>query len=255
MHLRCLTFLPFFAALAFGATPEARIDEKHRVFLKEYCVECHNADKQKGKLRLDDIALKLDTVQLADRWQKILNQVNSGEMPPDDSKQPAPVAKADFLEMLSGTLVTARKTIGDSRGLITLRRLNRREYKNTLRDLLGIDLPVNELPADGGAGAFDTVGSSLFMSSDQFERYLALGQQAIDEHFIRFGQPTKTLKVHLEAEDYATPRITKSYAERVDCRDRYVAWTKAVDAAAAKPENDAIVTAIQAEKKGAQTHR
>jgi hypothetical protein len=255
MPLRWLTLLPFFAALVFGATPEARIDEKHRVFLKEYCVECHNADKQKGKLRLDDIALKLDTVQLADRWQKILNQVNSGEMPPDDSKQPAPVAKADFLEMLSGTLVTARKTIGDSRGLITLRRLNRREYKNTLRDLLGIDLPVNELPADGGAGAFDTVGSSLFMSSDQFERYLALGQQAIDEHFIRFGQPTKTLKVHLEAEDYATPRITKSYAERVDCHDRYVAWTKAVDAAAAKTENDAIVTAIQAEKKGAQTHR
>ena len=76
MPLRRLTLLPFLAALAFGATPEARIDEKHRAFLKEYCVECHNADKQKGKLRLDDIALKLDTVQLADRWQKILNQVN-----------------------------------------------------------------------------------------------------------------------------------------------------------------------------------
>ena len=255
MPLRRLTLLPFLVALAFGATPEARIDEKHRAFLKEYCVECHNADKQKGKLRLDDIPFTLDTVQWADRWQKILNQVNSGEMPPEDAKQPAPVAKADFLEMLSGTLVTARKTIGDSRGLITMRRLNRREYKNTLRDLLGVDLPVNELPADGGAGSFDTVGSSLFMSSDQFERYLALGRQAIDEHFIRFGQPTKALKVHLEAEDYATPRITKSYAERVDCHDRYVAWTTAVDAAAAKPENVAIVAAIQAEKKGARTHR
>ena len=255
MPLRRLTLLPFLTALVFGAAPEARIDEKHRAFLKEYCVECHNADKQKGKLRLDDIALKLDTVQLADRWQKILNQVNSGEMPPDDSKQPAPAAKADFLEMLSGTLVTARKTIGDAHGQITMRRLNRREYRNTLRDLLGIDLPVNELPADGGAGAFDTVGASLFMSSDQFERYLALGRQAIDEHFIRFGQPTKTLNVHLEAEDYATPRITQSYADRVDCHQRYVAWTKAVDAAASKPENDAIITAIQAEKKGAQTHR
>ena len=255
MPLRLLTLLPFLAALAFGATPEARIDEKHRAFLKEYCVECHNADKQKGKLRLDDIPFTLDTVQWADRWQKILNQVNSGEMPPEEAKQPGSTAKADFLEMLSGTLVTARKSIGDSRGLITMRRLNRREYKNTLRDLLGVDLPVNELPADGGAGSFDTVGSSLFMSSDQFERYLALGRQAIDEHFIRFGQPTKALKVHLEAEDYATPRITKSYAGRVDCHDRYVAWTTAVDAAAAKPENVAIVAAIQAEKKGAQTHR
>ncbi len=255
MPLRRLTLLPFLASLALGATPEARIDEKHRAFLKEYCVECHNADKQKGKLRLDDIPFTLDTVQWADRWQKILNQVNSGEMPPEEAKQPDKTAKADFLEMLSDTLVTARKTIGDSRGLITMRRLNRREYKNTLRDLLGVDLPVNELPADGGAGAFDTVGSSLFMSSDQFERYLALGRQAIDEHFIRFSQPTKTLKIHLEAEDYATPRITKFYAERVDCHDRYVAWTTAVDAAAAKPENAAIVAAIQAEKKGNATHR
>ncbi len=247
--------LTLLATLSLGAAPEARIDEKHRAFLKEYCVECHNADKQKGKLRLDDIALNLDTVQLADRWQKILNQVNSGEMPPEDAKQPERTAKADFLEMLSGTLVTARKTIGDTRGLITLRRLNRREYKNTLRDLLGVDLPVNELPADGGAGAFDTVGSSLFMSSDQFERYLALGHQAIDEHFIRYAQPTKALKVHIEAEDYATPRIAKSYADRVDCHERYVAWTKEVDAAAAQPENAAIVASIQAEKKGDATRR
>ena len=134
MPLRRLAFLPFLAALALGATPEARIDEKHRAFLKEYCVECHNAEKQKGKLRLDDIPLKLDTVQLADRWQKILNQINSGEMPPDDAKQPAPAAKADFLEMLSGTLVTARKSIGDAHGQITMRRLNRREYGNTLRE-------------------------------------------------------------------------------------------------------------------------
>ena len=51
------------------------------------------------------------------------------------------------------------------------------------------------------------------MSSDQFERYLALGRQAIDEHFIRFA-PTKALKIRIEAEAYANPRITKSYAKR-----------------------------------------
>ena len=255
MPLRRLTLLPFLATLAFGAAPEARIDEKHRAFFKEYCVECHNADKQKGKLRLDDIALNLNTVQLADRWQKILNQVNSGEMPPDDSKQPPPVAKADFLEMLSGTLVTARKTIGDAHGQVTMRRLNRREYKNTLRDLLGVDMGVNELPADGGAGAFDTVGASLFMSSDQFEQYLALGRQAIDEHVIRFGQKAAPLKIHLEAESYSTPRIAKVYAERAERHKLYVAWTKAVDAAAALPENAKIIATIEEEKKGDATYR
>jgi len=255
MPLRHLNLLPFLATLAFGAAPEARIDEKHRGFLKEYCVECHNADKQKGKLRLDDIALKLDTVQLADRWQKILNQINSGEMPPGDSKQPASTSKADFLEMLSDTLVTARKTLGDTNGQISMRRLNRREYKNTLRDLLGVDISVNELPADGGAGSFDTVGASLFMSSDQFEQYLALGRQAIDEHAIRFHRPTAELKFRVEAETNVNPRIAKSYADRVDCHERYVAWTEAVDKAAARPENATIVAKIEAEKKASITYR
>ncbi len=90
--------------------------------------------------------------------------MNSGEMPPEDSRQPDKLAKTEFLESLSETLVVARKSLGDVRGKITMRRLNRREYKNTIRDLLGVDIGVKELPADGGAGTFDTVGSSLFMS-------------------------------------------------------------------------------------------
>jgi hypothetical protein len=53
--------------------PRAQLDEKHRAFFKDYCVECHNADKQKGKLRLDDISFAIESVENADRWQKILN--------------------------------------------------------------------------------------------------------------------------------------------------------------------------------------
>lgn len=162
MLKRSLLFTPFLASLAplhAADAPQARLDEKHRVFFKDYCVECHNEKKQKGKLRLDDISFTLDSVENADRWQKILNQINSGEMPPEDSKQPEKGAKTDFLDSLSRTLVTARQSLGDVRGKITMRRLNRREYKNTIRDLLGVDLRVNELPADGGAGTFDTLGS------------------------------------------------------------------------------------------------
>lgn len=235
--------------------PHAQLDEKHRTFFRDYCIECHGEKKQKGKLRLDDLPFALDTVERADRWQKILNQVNSGEMPPDDVKQPEHAAKTDFLEALSETLVVARKSLGDVRGKITMRRLNRREYKNTIRDLLGVDLRVNELPADGGAGTFDTVGSSLFMSSDQFEQYLALGRQALDEHFARFVAPpaTKPRLLHFEAEE-KNARIAKQFGERLDAHDRYVKWTAAVDAAAQKPENADAVAQIRAEKKGDATH-
>ncbi len=229
--------------------PQATLDAKHRAFFKDNCLNCHNAEKQKGKVRLDDIAFSVDTVEKADLWQKVLNSINSGEMPPEDEKQADPAAKTDFLDDLSRMLVTARAVLSDSGGKIAMRRLNRREYKNTIRDLLGVDLRVNELPADGGAGTFDTVGSSLFMSSDQFEQYLALGRQALDEHFARFiaPPPARELKVHIEAENNKE-RIIKGLRERTDARDRYLKWTAAVEAAAARPENAALVAKIRQAK-------
>ncbi len=252
-------FTYLFAILSLAShaadAPQARLAEKHRAFFKDYCVECHTEKKQKGKLRLDDISFALDSVENADRWQKILNQINSGEMPPEDSKQPERVAKTEFLDSLSHTLMAARRTLGDSGGKITMRRLNRREYKNTIRDLLGVDINVRELPADGGAGTFDTVGSSLFMSSDQFEQYLALGRQALDEHFARFVVPSgaKPRLMHVETEE-RNARISKSLADRTDAHERYVKWTKTVDAAAQGPENTDSAANIRAEKKGDDRH-
>ncbi len=189
----------WFAVLCLTAIKAVRADEavlpeKYRQFFESYCTECHNAEKQKGKLRLDNVSLELDTVEKAERWQKILNQVNSGEMPPDDSKQPEKSAKTEFLDSVANTLVVARKTLSDQHGNITMRRLNRREYKNTIRELLGVEVDVHDLPKDGGAGAFDTVGSALFMSSDQFEQYLTLGRKALDEAYATkkaFGQQTQ----------------------------------------------------------------
>jgi hypothetical protein len=252
---RLVLVLAFITSALFAKPPQAVLDAKHRVFLKDNCLTCHNAEKQKGKVRLDDIAFRLDSVEKADLWQKVLNSINSGEMPPEDEKQPSPAAKTDFLDDLSRTLVTARTALSDSGGRITMRRLNRREYKNTIRDLLGVDLRVNELPADGGAGTFDTVGSSLFISSDQFEQYLALGRQALDEHFARFIAPAaaKPLSVHIETEA-SNQRIVKGLKERDDARARYLEWTAAVDAAAAKPENAKLSEQIRAEKKDDPRH-
>jgi hypothetical protein len=236
-----------------GEPPKARLAEKHREFLKSNCVACHNAEKKNGEVRLDDIAFTIDSVELADLWQKVLNAVNSGEMPPENHKQPEREAKTDFLEALSESMVVARKSLSDVGGKITMRRLNRREYKNTLRDLLGVDINVRELPVDGGAGTFDTVGSSLFMSSDQFEQYLALGRQAIDEHFARYIKPAMPRRMRIECEE-RNGRIEKSLAQRKDDRERYVKWTGAVDAAAAKPEHLRIAALIRDEKKGNPTH-
>jgi hypothetical protein len=238
---------------AEAAPPPAQFDENQRAFFQDYCVDCHGPKKQKGKLRLDDISFTVDTTEKADRWQKILNELNSGEMPPDEAKeQPSAERKTEFLDALSQTMVAARKTIGDQGGRITLRRLNQREYKNTLRELLGVDIDVHELPADGGTGSFDTVGSSLFMSSDQIEQYLALGRRALDEYFSRptamAGNPP-ALRSHVEAEDFGNRRMNGLFKENKEHHENYVRWTAAVDEAAARPENVEVVATLREKAK------
>ncbi|MEK0446842.1 MAG: hypothetical protein RLZZ399_2163 [Verrucomicrobiota bacterium] len=235
------------APAAGGATPPAaRVDEKHRGFFRDYCVECHGPKKQEGKLRLDEISFALDSVETADRWQKILGQINSGEMPPEDARQPSKIVKSDFLDNLSQTLVHARRTLSDTQGKITMRRLNRREYQNSIRDLLGVRVDVQDLPADGGAGTFDTVGSALFMSSDQFERYLELGRKALDHCFAKLDTGTRFFSIHREPETETNINTLKKIQKVDATQAKYLEWTAAVDQLAALPENQALVAEIRA---------
>jgi hypothetical protein len=250
MRANGLTALVFLcASLVQGAEPaRARLHETQRAFFKNYCVECHGPETQEGKLRLDDISFGIETVEQADRWQKILNQLNSGEMPPEDATQPERERKTEFLDALSQTLAKARKIIGDQGSRITLRRLNQREYRNTIRDLLSVEIDTRDLPTDGGTGTFDTVGASLFMSSDQIEQYLSLGRRALDEHFAgaSAGQ-RQSFKAREEAEVLGNKRMNGLYQQTKDNHDRYVRWAAEVDEAAKRPEN--VKLAEQLRKK------
>jgi len=164
-----------------AASPTVAIGKTRQTFLEAHCVTCHSEENQEGGVRLDDLPREITTVATAERWQRVLNVLNSGEMPPADEPRPDAAAKTEFLAELSAALATARKTIGDQGRIATLRRLNRREYATTLQTLLDVEVDVAGLPDDQAAGGFDTFGSSLFMSSDQFEHYLAIGRQAVAE--------------------------------------------------------------------------
>ena len=74
-----------------------------------------------------ELPFTITTLESAERWQKVLNQMNSGDMPPDDEKQPERAAKANFLDDLANVMVAARRDLGDQHGVITMRRLNRRD--------------------------------------------------------------------------------------------------------------------------------
>lgn len=245
-----LTIAPFASAPFFpaGAQEAVVMSAKHRALFEATCVSCHGPEKQKGKFRVDDLPFEIKDVETAERWQKVLNQMNSGDMPPEDEKQPSNEAKADFLDDLANVMVAARRSLGDQNGVITMRRLNRREYKNTLRELLGAQVNVSELPPDGGSGSFDTVGSNLFMSANQIEQYQALGREALEEAFAWQAAASVEEKLHYEGET-TTPKVRDFVKYQIDARERAQKWVKAVEEAAAKPENKEIVAKIREEVK------
>ncbi len=248
-----LFFCKLFSHGAVEEQPTPVLHDRHRALLKEHCQGCHGAERQKGKFRVDDLSFSLSDLPTADRWQKILNVLNAGEMPPEEENPLPRTLKTEFLDELSNTMVAARRTLSDQRGVITMRRLNRREYRNTLRGLLGADINVSELPADAGAPGpevvFDTVGSNLFMSSNQLEQYLSLGKDALEDALERHAARGTEKKVRAEAEESLTS-IKKSIETDFDGYERFHRWAQVVAEAAAQPVNQDIVAGLAKKRPG-----
>jgi mono/diheme cytochrome c family protein len=251
-----LIFLLLAQSSVFSAetAPHVAMNAKHKALLQEHCVKCHGPEKHSGNFRVDDLSFEITSIETAEKWQKVLNQMNSGEMPPEDEQQPPTAAKTDFLDDLANVMVAARRSLNDQHGVITMRRLNRREYKNTLRELLGVEINVSELPSDTGTGGFDTSGQNLFMSANQFEQYQSLGRAALEEAFAWRAAAGEERSLRYEAED-SLKVITKNYNEQLDALERAKQWAQAVDDAAARPENAQVVAQLRTESKNDDTFR
>lgn len=178
--------------MATAAAATAEVSSNHQAFFAAHCTKCHSEKAQEGGVRLDDLPFAIATVETAERWQKVLGVLNAGEMPPAEEPPPNPETKLELLADLSQALADARRAIGDQGQVSLVRRLNRREYRHTLRDLLGVEVDTSSLPDDTGTGSFDTIGSGLFMSSDQLEQYLAIGRQAIEAAASDWPKPGDT---------------------------------------------------------------
>ena len=191
-----------------------------------------------GKVDLETLPFRITTIEQAELWQKVLGALNSGEMPPKDSEQPGNKEKADFLDDLSLTMVTARKVLSDSGGKITMRRLNKRDYQNSIESLLGVRLDTKLLPDDGSSGDFDTVGASLFLSSDKFEEYLKLGRHAIDEFYERrAARSAKPFVYRVEPEKTLNVALRQIVEKNEEYNKRFEALHAEVEKALALPEN------------------
>ena len=136
--------------------------------------------KAKGDLRLDQLDADLAKPTTFERWREIVARVQDGEMPPPKEPRPQATQVADLVKRLSARLdEAAAKQRSDGR--VVLRRLNRVEYENTVRDLFDVNVSVKEiLPEDTVSHGFDNVGAALNISPVLIERYLEAADAVLD---------------------------------------------------------------------------
>lgn len=171
-----------------------------RPFLEAHCAKCHSGEKVKGHYDLAKQALNdfADNTS-AEHWKKALELVRNNEMPPSKEPRPDAAQAGDFMEWVDRELhrgERARKPAA-----VTIRRLNRAMYNNTIRDLLGIPLrPADEFPADAQAAGFDNISAALTLSPLQLDLFTQAAAAAVD-HTIFPGPRPDSIRWHLEVED------------------------------------------------------
>ncbi len=174
------------ALLAAGAaiaqqTGPAAFETRVRPALNEHCSSCHNPENPKNKIGFLRTRTAEDMETSRGMWKKVAAHLRNRTMPPVANK----LSEDDRVFIAAWVDERLRSTAcaaGEQAGSVTLRRLNRREYRNTIRDLLGIEFPVEDLfPADGSGGeGFDNNGETLFLPPILMERYLEAAQQILN---------------------------------------------------------------------------
>src|SRR5262245_60871211 len=160
--------------------PGAALDERAHAFFRAECVRCHGPPKPKARLRLDELEWDSTDDAVLARWQKVLDRLTAGEMPPEGEPRPAPEA----VEAMCTSIRQAFAALAEAPKDRVLRRLNRIQCRNTLRDLLVIDVrlddPTDSFPPDETIEGFDVLAEGLVMSDFLLRQYLFAARHAID---------------------------------------------------------------------------
>jgi hypothetical protein len=148
--------------------------------LRQYCSECHQGPKAKAGVAFDTIRDERGALNQRRVWEKVLDQLEAGAMPPEGKSQPTEAEQALVLRWIQSRVLSIDCSKPDP-GRVTIRRLNRSEYNNTVRDLFGIDVkPADAFPADDVGYGFDHIGDVLAMPPVLLERYVAAAEKVVE---------------------------------------------------------------------------
>jgi hypothetical protein len=186
----CTLALPLAASARAGAQEkkdaDAPLDFAKDVvpFLKEYCTGCHGGAKPRAMLDLTKYKDADSAGKAKHVWEKVVVNLRAGEMPPPDKPQPPLEQVEKISQWLEKTVLAFDCTKQRDPGRVTIRRLNRNEYNNTVRDLVGVQFkPADDFPSDDVGYGFDNIGDVLTMSPLLMEKYLKAADKVVTEVF------------------------------------------------------------------------
>ena len=200
---------------------EKVLDEGVRQFIQTYCIKCHGPDEDKGDRTFHELAHKKNgqwIMNLSDPGKTnllhdVLDQLNLGEMPPKKKnvEQPKAAETKHAISWLTRVLLDLEKEKGPKETV--LRRLNRREYRNTMQDLLGLqDLPFDfteNFPADENDHGFTNFGDSLNLSDQHLDAYLVAAERYLRMAF-RFEEKAPFKSLAIKPKDWGYPSRQKN---------------------------------------------
>ena len=160
------------AAYAFVQWRLAESPAEHQALVSRYCLDCHSSAERAGELSLEGLDLA-EAGQHPEIWERVVRKLRVAMMPPSDAPQPAAIERAAFVSWLERRLDRAAGEKLDP-GPSLVRRLNRAEYANAVRDLLHVEVDATALlPPDDSAYGFDNIADALNTSPAHVEQYLS----------------------------------------------------------------------------------
>ncbi|MBI1345255.1 DUF1592 domain-containing protein [bacterium] len=171
------------AAVAAQAPPTPPPFETQALpFLKQHCLDCHSGDEPEAGISFANFTNEQQLLKQRKLWQRVLDLIDQGVMPPADAAQPTASEKETVVQYLNHALYYVDCSQAVDPGRVTIRRLNRAEYNNTIRDLVGVTFrPADDFPSDDVGYGFDNIGDVLSLPPLLMEKYLEAAEAVAKE--------------------------------------------------------------------------
>jgi hypothetical protein len=211
-----------FAAVSVYLWPKSRADQPEfaalerayqseiTALLRQYCHKCHAKDRAEAEIDLSAISTWADVRRHSRTWEKVAEMLQSGQMPPEEERQPSETERSQLLSWVQGYLTNEAKSQAGDPGRVVLRRLSNAAYTFTLRDLTEIDSldPAREFPVDGAAGeGFTNSGEALVMSPALVTKYLDAAKE-VAGHAVLLPDGFR-FSPHTTRRDWTEERLTR----------------------------------------------